>query len=175
QAKRPQDPALDREVREADDERGAEDIQEERVDLVEPPVPEVEAENRLGEVVLEGEDGRPGKQDHEAVEDEQVADASKGVAPLDPRVRDDDLPHPDEALTRILDRPRAAATPVLEDESRDPVEEDRDGKGDQPVPKGDLPRLETRERVPRRGHASRASRALPRPRRGRRPRRSGRR
>src|SRR6185312_141617 len=112
-------------------ERGTEDIQEERVDLVEPPVPEVEAENRLDEVVLEGEDGRLRKQDHEAVEDEQVADASEGVAPLDPGVRDDDLPHPDEALTRILDRPRATATPVLEDKSRDPVEEDRDGKGDQ--------------------------------------------
>ena len=105
-------------------------------------------------------------QDHEAVEDEEVADASEGVAPLDPRVRDNDFPHPDEALTWILDRSRAAAAPVLEDESRDPVEEDCDGKGDQPVPEGDLPRLKTRERVPRRGHASRASRALPR-RRGR--------
>jgi hypothetical protein len=61
-------------------------------------VPEVEAQNRLGEVVLEGEDRRPGEEHHEAIEDEEVADACEWVAPFDPCVGDDDLPHPHQAL-----------------------------------------------------------------------------
>ena len=153
EAKRPQDPALDREVGKPDDEGGAEDVEEERVDLVEPPVPEVEAQDRLGEVVLKGEDGRAREEHHEAVEDEEVADACEWVAPFDPRVGDDHLARPDEPLARVLDLPRAAPAPVLEDEARDSVDEDRDRDDDQRVPEDDLPRLETGERVPSRGHA----------------------
>ena len=113
-------PRLTAKYGEADDEGGAEDVEEERVDLVEPPVPEVEAQDRLGEVVLEGEDGRAREEHHEAVEDEEVADAGEWVAPFDPRVGDDDLAHPDEALARVLDLPRAAPAPVLEDEAARP-------------------------------------------------------
>jgi hypothetical protein len=152
QPERPQDPALDREVGKPDHEDGAEDVEEERVDLVEPPVPEVEAQDRLGEVVLEGENRRSREEHHEAVEDEEMADAGQWVAPFDPRVGAHDLGHPDEALARVLDLPRAAPAPVLEDEAKDAVDEDRDREDDQPVPEGDLPGFQSRKRVPRRGH-----------------------
>ena len=90
EAERTQDPALHREDRQADDEGRPEKVEEERVAEVEPAVPEVEAEHRVREVVLEGKDGRAGEEHQEAVEDEQVPEPGERVAPPNPGVGDDD-------------------------------------------------------------------------------------
>jgi hypothetical protein len=148
-SERLQDPALDREHGEPDHEREAEDVQEERVAEVEPPLPEVEAEHRLGEVVLEREDRGSGEEHHEAVEDEEVPEARKRVAPPDPRVRDDDLGRADRALEQVPDRRLRAPAAVLEAEARGSEEEDRDGDDDQAVPQNDLPGLEAGEGLAR--------------------------
>ena len=111
-------------------------------------MPEVEAEDGLGEVVLEGEDRRPDEEDDEAVEDEQVPEARERVAPADPGVRGDDLRRA-RALEQVADRRLRAAAAVLEDEAADPEEEDRHRDGDEDVPEDDLPGLEAGEGLAR--------------------------
>ena len=149
------------------------------------PARRTEAEHRLGEVVLEGEDDRPDEEHHEAVEDEQVAEAGERVAPPDPGVR--------ERRSCVVRRRRAGsglptgafARPrrYLRTRRRDPEDEDRHRDGDQARTRGRSARSRGSAKVSRvssapAGRASvlnRASRAPPRPRRGRPRRRSGRR
>ena len=149
EAKRPEHAALDGEDAQADDQREAEDVQEERVSEVEPALPEEPAEDGLGKVVLEGQDPRPDEEDDEAVEDEQVPEPRQRVATADPRVRGDDLRRPDGTLHHVSDRRSGAPATVLQDESPDADEEDRHRDGDEDVPEDDLPGLEAREGLAR--------------------------
>ena len=93
--------------------RAAEDVEEQRVAEVERPVPEVQAEHGLGEVVLEGEDPRADEEHDEAVEDQRVREPGDAVAALDPGVREDDPGRPRDALQRPVGgeaRPARAGT-----------------------------------------------------------------
>ncbi len=149
ETKRLEDAACDCEDAQPDDQGDAEDVEEERVAEVEPPLPEVEAEHGVGEVVLEGQDRRPDEEDDEAVEDQQVPEARERVAPADPGVGGDDLRRPDRPLDHVAHRRLRAAAAVLEHEACDPEEEDRHGDADQGVPENDLPRLEAGEGLAR--------------------------
>ena len=112
-------------------------------------MPEVPAEHGLGEVVLERQDRRPREEDEEPVEDQEVAEARERIAPADPGVRGDDLGRADGALEEVADRRLRPAAAVLEDEARDPVEEDHHRDGDEDVPEDDLPGLEAGEGLAR--------------------------
>ena len=80
-------------------EQRAEDVEEERVALVEPAVPEVEPERR-GEVVLECQDRGAEEEHEEAVEDEEVRHPRGVVAALDPGVGEDDRRRPSDPAGR---------------------------------------------------------------------------
>ena len=149
EAERPEHASLDGEDGEPDDQREAEDVQEERVAEVEPALPEVEAEDRLGEVVLEGEDRRPDEEHDEPVEDEQVCEPGERVAAADPGVGGHDLRRPHRPFQRVADRRLRAAAAVLEGEAGDAEEEDRHRDGDEDVPEDDLPGLEAGEGLAR--------------------------
>src|SRR5207302_1299417 len=84
QAERLLDPALVGHDRQPGDEGGAEDVQKERVPLVELVPEEVPTQDRLCEVVLEAQDDRAGEEDEKSVEDEEVPRSGHGVTPLDP-------------------------------------------------------------------------------------------
>src|SRR6266566_1768531 len=150
----PHDPALHGHYPEPDRECGAEHVEHERVAEVEPASPEVEAEERLRDVVLEPEDRRPYEKDEEAVEDQHVAEARERVASFDPAVREDNRGRLKRAPTDAADRLGRATAPVLEHEQRNPPEEDRRRDDDQHVPEDDLPVGEAREGLPRLGHTS---------------------
>src|SRR5205823_14552801 len=146
QPKRPLNSALVGHDRQPDNQGGTEDVEKERVPLVELVSEEVPAQDRLGEVTLEAEDDRPGEQDEEAVEDEEVPRTRYRVTPLDPRVREDDGRGAPETPERLVDGQRPASAAVLEDESHDAPGEDRRGDGDQAIPEDDLPCREAGER-----------------------------
>ena len=109
QPERPLDAALVGHDRQPDDQRDAEDVEKERVPLVELVAEEVPAQDRLGEVVLEAEDGGPDEEDDEAVEDEEVPGARDGVTPLDPRMREDDNRRASQARERSVELERTRA------------------------------------------------------------------
>jgi hypothetical protein len=140
EAKRLEDPPLDRHDPEPDDQRHPEDVQEEGVAEVEPALPKVEAEHWLGEVVLEGEDRRPDEEDEEAVEDEQVPRAGERVAAADPGVVESRLDGPPQAAAGLVEHPGRAAAAVFEAESSDAPEEERRRDDDERVPNALFPR-----------------------------------
>ena len=151
ESERPQDTALHRHDPKADDQRDAEDVEEERVAEVEPALEEVPPEDRAREVVLERQDGRAGEEHHEPVEDEQVAEAGRGITLAEPGVRDDHLCDPLQAPLRLVDLEGAASPPVLERQLHGAPEEDRRRDDDQDVPEDDLPGVEVREGLARLG------------------------
>ena len=140
------DPAFHGEHDQADDQRTAEDIEEERVALVEPALPELESE-RAKQIVLDSEDRRSDEQHHEAVEDEQVREPRQRVAPPDPGVREDDLQRLSGPSRRAVDLHRPASLTVLPSEPVDAVEEDPRRDEDQEVPERDRPDGQVRERL----------------------------
>ena len=178
----------------ADDQGGAEHVEEERVAQVERSPPEVPAEDGPREVVLESKDRRPNEEDDEAVEDHRVCEAGDAVAALDPGVRQHDPCGIGDALYRPIRREAPATAPVLENKPDDAPREDRRRDDDQRVPEPDLPVGQTGERLARLhqlvrpqprttsfasnvvgARTRRASRALPRYRTSRLSHRSGRR
>ena len=147
----PEHAAADRHDRDPDHERCPEDVEEGGVGLVEPARPELEAE-RGGDVVLKGQDRGSDEEDEEAVEDEQVAEPCKRVAPADPCVREDgvgcarDSPHRGLRVG-ALEPDSLPAAAVLLHEPVDAPEEDRRRDEDEEVPEGDLPRGQAVERL----------------------------
>ena len=84
------DPALVGHDRQPGDEGGAEDVQKERVPLVELVSEEVPTQDRLCEVVLEAQDDRAGEEDEKSVEDQEVPCTRDRVTPFYPGVGEDD-------------------------------------------------------------------------------------
>src|SRR5581483_4804567 len=148
---------LHRHDAETDRERDPEHVEHERVAEIEPAVPEVEAEERLGEVLLEREDRRPGEEDEEAVEDQRVPEARERVAPLDPPVREDDRGRPHQPSGEIAERDVRSTSAVAEHEPGGAPEEDRRRDDDEHIPEDDLPVGEAREGLPGLRHTSFAS------------------
>src|SRR6266849_3490348 len=140
------DPALVGHDRQPDDQGGAEDIEKERVHLVELVPEEIPAQDRLCEVVLEAEDRGPDEEDEEAVEDQEVPRARHGVTPIDPRMREDDDRCAAQAPEGSVEGEGPAPAAILEYEAYDAPDEDRRGDCDQAVPEDDLPRREAGER-----------------------------
>ena len=132
-----------------DHERHAEQVEEQRVALVEGALPERPAQHRLGEVVLEREDHRAGEQHHEPVEDARVRVAAEAGPPPDPHVRQ----HDPERRCDARPRQGAAAGPPASHEPVDAVEEDagREQRGE--VPDRLLDAAHAGERLARRRHA----------------------
>ena len=131
--------ALHTQDHEADDEEGAEDVEEQRVAEIERPLPEVPPEDRLGEVVLEREDPRADEEHDEAVEDHRVCKPGDAVPALDPGVGEHDPGGPACTVQRPVGREAAPPSPVLDHEPADAPREDRRRDDDQRVPERDLP------------------------------------
>src|SRR5205807_261495 len=111
-------------------------------------------QDRLREVVLEAQDGGPDEEDHEAVEDQEVPETCQWVAPLDPRMGEDDNHRASQARERPIEVEGPASAAILDDEAHDTPDEDGRGDGDEEVPEDDLPRREAGERRARRRQAS---------------------
>ena len=125
---------------EAEEQGPAEQVEEERVAEVEVVPEEVEAEDRLGQIVLEGEDDRACEEHQEAVEDEGMGEAGKAIAPLDPGMRTDDPGCAPKPGKRPVDMPKgSSAPPVLGNEPGHAVGEDGQRHPDQAVPEDYLP------------------------------------
>ena len=148
--------AIHRHDSEADRQRDSEHVEHERVAEVEGSAPEVEAEQRLRDVVLEREDRRSREEDEKPVEDQRVTEARERIAALDPAMGENDrrcaASPPTEAAH--LDRPAAR---IAEDQPDDAEREDGRRDDDQAVPEDDLPVREAREGLARLGHTSFAS------------------
>src|SRR5439155_5054359 len=103
QPKRPLNPALVGHDRQPCDEGGAKQVEKERVPPVKVVPEEVPVQDRLCYVVLEREDGCSDEEDDEAVEDQEVARARQRVAPLDPRMGEDDTRCAPQARERPIE------------------------------------------------------------------------
>src|SRR5439155_10702860 len=159
QPKRSLNSALVGHDRQPGDQGGAEDVEKERVPLVELVPEEVPAQDRLCEVVLEAEDDRAGEEDEKSIEDQEVPCTRYRVTPLDPGMCEDDRCGAPETAEWPVDGQGPPSAPVLEDESHDAPDEDRRGDGDQEVPEDDFPRREAGERRAGRGQDSFSSSA----------------
>ena len=138
------DAPLDGHQGEPDDEGDAEDVEEERVALVEPAREELEP-GRTEDVVLDGEDRRSDEENEEAVEDEEVAVSRERVAAANPGVGQDDPRRPRGALDGPVDLGGAAPAAVLLREPPDAPGEDADRDEDEEVPERDRPGGQVRE------------------------------
>src|SRR5262245_9323374 len=103
-------------------------------------------QERLCHVVLEGEYDGPDKEADEAVEDPEVPRTRRRVAPIDPRVSEDDNRRASKARERPIELENSATAAVLEDEAHDAPDEERRRDSDQAVPDDDLPPREAGER-----------------------------
>src|SRR5439155_5907707 len=159
QPKRSLNSALVGHDRQPGDQGGAEDVEKERVPLVELVPEEIPAQDGLCEVVLEAEDDRPGEEDEKSVEDQEVPCTRDRVTPLDPGVCEDDPCGAPKTTKRPVDAQGPPSAAVLEHEAHDAPDEDRRGDGDQEVPEDDLPRREAGERRAGRGQDSFSSSA----------------
>src|SRR5439155_10019514 len=119
QPKRSLNSALVGHDRQPGDQGGAEDVEKERVPLVELVPEEIPAQDRLCEVVLEAEDGGPDEEDEKSVEDQEVPCTRDRVTPLDPGVCEDDPCGAPKTAKRPVDAQGPPSAAVLEHEAHD--------------------------------------------------------